>query len=93
MKKNYHIFCWGLMLAALIFPLQVRGMNLLSDQQMDNITAGSNDQSTETGDLLTRIPFNYTSSNGQVDGEVLFLNRTTYNQTGILTLMDNAQLA
>ncbi|MDD9304524.1 MAG: hypothetical protein HUK40_20145 [Desulfobacter sp.] len=104
MKTKNGIIISALILACLMMPLQAWGMDPLSDEQMDNITAGS----TSTWDgildnLLTNIPFNYRGNNSEAIGDILIFSppaQSTYNTTnnfhqtnnmGSLNITDNAQ--
>ena len=91
MKTNLNIFVLTLLFALFVVPGQIWCMELLSDQQMEAITAGSNEPSSQNKEALTRIPFHYSGGKGQVDGEVVVLPMSTLNQTATLQLMDNAQ--
>lgn len=72
-------------------PAEAWGLEVLTDRQLNAVTAGSIDQAYESEEALTRIPFNYTSGRGQIDGEVLVLPMANYNNLGTLHLTDNAQ--
>jgi len=63
----------------------------LSDQQLNSVTAGNANSEHESIEALTRIPFQYSSKKGSVDGEVIVVPMALYNQTSSLQLMDNAQ--
>ena len=74
-----------------ILPGQVWAFDLLTDRQMDAITAGNKGAAAPIQKALTRIPFHYSSGKGVVDGEAIVMPMNVFNQTGSLQLMDNAQ--
>ena len=80
-----------LMLLAPLVPVVAWGFAELTDQQLNTITAGSSDAAHASAEALTRIPFNYSSSKGSVDGEVIVVPMANYINQGSLQLMDNAQ--
>ena len=55
------------------------------------ITAGNANSEHGSTEALTRIPFRYSSNKGSVDGEVIVVPMTTFNETSSLLLMGNAQ--
>lgn len=63
----------------------------LSDQKLNAITAGNANSEHGSTEALTRIPFRYSSNKGSVDGEVIVVPMTTFNETSSLLLMGNAQ--
>ena len=75
----------------LFLPDVIFGFEALTDEQMANITAGSIDATTSSQETLTRIPFKYSFAKGRVDGEVIVIPMTSFDQTATLQLMDNAQ--
>ena len=74
-----------------IFSAGVGSFEELSDQQLNAITAGNTNSDHESVEALTRIPFRYSGRKGSVDGEVIVVPMSIYNQTSSLQLMDNAQ--
>lgn len=74
-----------------LLPALAWGFEPLSDKELNAVTAGSANTNQESQEALSRIPFHYSSKKAQVDGEVIVLPMTTYNQTATLQLMDNAQ--
>ena len=76
---------------AALLPALAWGFEPLSDQELNAITAGSANSGQESQEALSRISFHYSSKKAQVDGEVIVLPMTTYNQTATLQLMGNAQ--
>ena len=92
MKTGLIIFLSTLVLIILFVPGQIWSMELLTDQQLDAVTAGSKDSASHSDEALTRIPFHYSSGKGHVvDGEVIVVPMSSYYQTATLQLMDNAQ--
>lgn len=75
----------------LVMPFQVMAFKELTDRQMDAVTAGSQGAAVPSQEALTRIPFNFTSGKGKVNGEAVVMPMNVFNQTGGLQLMDNAQ--
>jgi hypothetical protein len=71
--------------------LEAWALEELSDQELSAVTAGSADPSFGGVEALTRIPFRYASSKGEVDGEVFVMPMTDIRNQGTLQLMDNAQ--
>ncbi|MDX2481032.1 MAG: hypothetical protein QNK24_11945 [Desulfuromusa sp.] len=86
--KLFSCLLFGLLL---LVPGTSFAFEMLTDEQLDNVTAGSYDPSAQGQEVLTRIPFRYSSGKGQVDGEVIVMPRTSFDQTASLQLMDNAQ--
>lgn len=84
------LLLFSLFLASLV-PVEAWGFAELSDQALSAVTAGSADATFESVEALTRIPFRYAGSNGEVDGEVFVLPMTDIHNQGTLQLMDNAQ--
>ena len=84
---NYPI----LLLLLLFVPGAGSAFELLTDQQLKTVTAGSAAGVTESQEALTRIPFRYSSGKGTVDGEVIVVPFSSFDQTASLQLMDNAQ--
>ena len=80
-----------ILIMMLLLPGVIFGFEALTDEQMANVTAGSIDDSAENQDALTRIPFKYSFAKGKVDGEVIVMPMTSFDQTATLQLMDNAQ--
>ena len=85
------IFCFSLLVLVLALPATLFGFEVLTDEQMANVTAGSYDTSAESQEALARIPFKYRFGKGEVEGEVIFLPTTSLDQLAQLQLMDNAQ--
>lgn len=61
----------------------------LSDYQLEQVTAGSYDTLGQSH--LTKIPFKYNSGKGNVDGEVIIVPMTSFDQTASLKMTGNAQ--
>ena len=80
-----------LFLVIAILPTEAWGLEELTDQELNTVTAGSVDPAYESVEALTRIPFHYASGKGRIDGEVFVLPMAKYNNLGTLQLMDNAQ--
>jgi hypothetical protein len=74
-----------------LFSAGAWGFEVLSDQELSAVTAGNASTGYESMDALTSIPFHYSGKNGSVDGEVIVVPMTTYNQAAYLQLTDNAQ--
>lgn len=64
---------------------------VLSDQELHAVSAGSVDRDDHGSYELNRIPFRYTGTKGEVDGEVIVLPMTDVRNQSSLQLMDNAQ--
>ena len=79
------------LLVPLLAPGHIWGLEILTDAEMQNITAGSLGSTTDSREALTRIPFRYSSGKGRVDGEVIVVPTATFSQTATMQLMDNAQ--
>lgn len=78
----------------LLFPLavaEVWGLEELSDQKLNAVTAGSSDAAQGSTEALSRIPLNYSGRKGSVAGEVLVLPAASFANQGTLMLSDNAQ--
>lgn len=86
--KMFSCMLFGLLL---LVPGVSFALVMLTDDQLDNITAGSYDPAAQGQEVLTRIPFRYSSGKGQVDGEVIVMPMNSFDQTARLQLMDNAQ--
>lgn len=78
-------------LLAHLVPVVAWGFEELTDQKLNTVTAGSLDSNSGSLEALRRIPFNYSSTKGSVDGEVVVLPMANYYNQGTLQLTDNAQ--
>lgn len=85
------MFCYLLFCLLLLVPHVGSAFQMLTDEQLEKVTAGSYDSPVQGQDVLTRIPFKYGSEKGQVDGEVFVMPMNSFVQNGSLRLMDNAQ--
>ena len=74
-----------------LLPTGAWGLEELTDEDLNAVTAGNVDPAYESVEALTRIPFHYTSGKGKIDGEVFVLPMANYNNLGTLQLTDNAQ--
>lgn len=74
-----------------LFASSASAFEALSDETLNAITAGSANSAEYSEEALTRIPFRYSGRKGQVDGEVLVVPMSTFNESAQLQLMDNAQ--
>jgi hypothetical protein len=63
----------------------------LNDDQLDLITAGAAGSEFQDIDSLARIPLRYTSNKVDVDGDIIVLPASSYDQNSRLQLLDNAQ--
>ncbi len=88
-KRAALLFILFLIIAT--FPTGAWGLEELTEEELNAVTAGNVDPTYESGEALTRIPFHYTSGKGKIDGEVFVLPMANYNNLGTLQLMDNAQ--
>lgn len=86
-----HVVFLFLFLLAPLLPGVAWGFEELSDQRLNAVTAGSSDAAQESMAALSRIPFNYSSSKGRVEGEVIVLPMASYYNQGSMQLTDNAQ--
>jgi len=71
-------------------PFHSWGFEVLNDQELHAVTAGFADTASSSYEL-NRIPFRYTGSKGEIDGEVIVLPMTDIRNQSSLQLMDNAQ--
>lgn len=80
-----------LVISLLILSTRAWALEPLTDEQLNAVTAGSQETALQNADALMRIPFSYSSGKGNVDGEVIVVPMTSMNQQSTLQLMDNAQ--
>lgn len=85
-NKNTIIVLMYLIAVAMV-PAEVWGFEKMTDLKLNTITAGG----VAPANALIRIPFNYSSGKGTVDGEVIVLPMNAISQQSSLQLMDNAQ--
>lgn len=74
-----------------ILPVVAWGFEAMTDEQLLAVTAGNANSGYDSQEALSRIPFRYSSEKATVDGEIIVLPLSTYNQTATLQLMGNAQ--
>ncbi len=89
MNKKNIIFI--LLLPVFLLSNPAWGFEPLTDQELNAVTAGTAVTGHESLKALSRIPFHYSSDKASVDGEIIVLPMTSYNQTATLQLTDNAQ--
>ena len=75
----------------MLFSMEVWGFEQLSDLKLNAITAGNATVDLDSSDVLTRIPFYYTSNRGSVEGEVIVVPEYSNYETSSLLISDNAQ--
>lgn len=75
----------------LMAPAVASSFEVLDDEELHSVTAGSASAAHDSDGVLSRIPLRYSNGRVSMEGEILVIPTSSYIETSTLQLMDNAQ--